>query len=67
MYDLARSCQELQEKYLIVLTEKTHKKGFWYKKTFQEKPRNLSKNPKNPKNFGKKSGKTQELAGKSKR
>ena len=28
MYDLARSCQELQEKCLIFSTEKTHKKGF---------------------------------------
>ena len=28
MYDLARSCQELQEKCLILSTQKTHKKGF---------------------------------------
>ena len=44
MYDLARSCQELQEKCLIFSTRKTHKKGF-STKIFQEKPRILSRNP----------------------
>ena len=28
MYDLARSCRELQEKFLIFSTQKKHKKGF---------------------------------------
>ena len=45
MYDLARSCQELQEKYLIFSTEKTQKKVFLVQKTFQEKPRILPRNP----------------------
>ena len=60
MYDLARSCQELQKKYLIFLTQKTDKKGFWYKKPLrknqescqeiQEIPRILARNPGKPKN-----------------
>ena len=49
MYDLARSCQELQEKCLIFSTRKTHKKGF-STKIFQEKPRILPRNPGKPKN-----------------
>ena len=43
MYDLARSCQELQEKCLIFSTEKNAEKTV--QKTFQEKPRILSRNP----------------------
>ena len=49
MYDLARSCQELQEKCLIFSTEKTQKKVFLVQKTFQEKPRILSRNPRKSK------------------
>ena len=62
MFDLARSCQELQEKYLFFLTEKTHKKGFWYKKT-DEKPRILSRkrNPRNSTNPVMKYKKIQEM------
>ena len=43
MYDLARSCQELQEKCLIFSTEK-RRKMFLVQTTFQEKPRILSRN-----------------------
>ena len=45
MYDLARSCQELQEKYLIFSTEKTHKKAFGTK-NLSGKTKNLVKKSK---------------------
>ena len=45
MYDLARSCQELQEKCLIVSTQKTHKKGF-STKNLSGKTKNLVKKSK---------------------
>ena len=66
MYDLARSCQELQEKCLIFSTQKTHKKGFSTKnlsgkikkskkcqescQELQEMPIILPRNPGKPKN-----------------
>ena len=45
MYDLARSCQELQEKCLIFSTQKTHKKGF-STKNLSGKTKNLVKKSK---------------------
>ena len=59
MYDLARSCQELQEKRLIFSTQKRTKMVL-VQTIFQEKPRILSRNPRNAKNLVKKSKKCQE-------
>ena len=47
MYDLARSCQELQEKFQFFSTKKTHKK--WH-------PRILPRNPGKHKNKREKAG-----------
>ena len=43
MYDLARSCQELQEKCQIFTTEKKRFKRFLVQKTSPENPRNAGK------------------------
>ena len=73
MYDLARSCQELQEKCLIFSTEKTNKKGFitknlsgktknLVKKSMkcQESCQEIQENSRIIKNLAKKSGKIEE-------
>ena len=72
MYDLARSCQEVQEKCLIFLTEKTHKRVFSTKnlsgktknlvkksKKCQECCQEIQENPRNTKNLAKNSGNIQ--------
>ena len=58
MYDLARSCQELQEKYQSLPSEKRTKSDFSTKKPLrknQEVPRILSRNPRQSQNLAKKS------------
>ena len=44
MYNLARSCQKLQENAQFFRRKKAQK-GFLLQKTSREKPRMLSKNP----------------------
>ena len=67
MYDLARSCQELQEKFLIFSTQKTHKNGF-STNNLSGKTKNLVKKSKKYQEFRQEirenpriSGKKQEL------
>ena len=70
MYDLAKSCQELQEKFLIFLTQKTHTNCFSTKnlsgktknlvkksKKCQESCLEIQENPTNAKNLAQKTGK----------
>ena len=64
MYDLARSCQELQEKCLIYSTEKKAEKVFLVQKPSRKNQascQEIQENPRNAKNLAKKSGKMQEM------